>query len=307
MGRIKDLTGKRYYMLTVKRMVGRINDKTLWECECDCGKTIITTTRTLETNHRKSCGCTRFSNKFDITGQRFGKLLVIKNSDYRTENKGSWWECKCDCGNTVIKSRRSLVEGHAMSCGCVKTKRKLKTHGMTQTAIYQRWNGMKKRCRNDKHYKDVNICPEWNDFMNFYKWAMENGFSEDLTLDRIDPYGDYEPSNCRWVNMKVQSNNKRNNTYITIDEVKHTLQEWSEIRGIDVKTIIYRLKKGMSPKDAVMMSAKNQPVRVIWVETGMIFDSINECSREVGVSHTMVRSCLRGKAENVRGYHFKKV
>lgn len=243
----------------------------------------------------------------DLIGQRFGRLLVVDETKPLREHCGRYWECVCDCGKHIVKREKNLIQGNTRSCGClfIETHQTHRTHGMSKTNIYRRWLGMKARCKRDSHYKDVNICPEWDDFLTFHSWAMNNGYSKDLTLDRIDPYGDYEPSNCRWVDMKTQSNNRRNNSYYTVDGVTHTLSEWVELYNYDIKTVLHRLQSGMSMKEALMKPINNSPKRVVWVETGQEYKSIRECSRDTGIDHTLISDCAKGKRENTHGYHFR--
>jgi hypothetical protein len=159
----------------------------------------------------------------DITGQRFGKLTAIKPTDKR-ERGGVVWECKCDCGNTTIVASRDLVNGHTQSCGCrqKETISKIrKKHGDRDARLYSVWKTMKKRCENQnangyKYYGDmgVKVCEEWHDYSEFKAWALANGYDEKAkhgvcTIDRINPYGNYEPANCRWVSMAEQNRNKR--------------------------------------------------------------------------------------------------
>jgi hypothetical protein len=99
--------------------------------------------------------------------------------------------------------------------------------------------------------RGITLCEEWNDYARFREWSFNNGYADDLTIDRIDVDGNYEPNNCRWVSYKVQANNKRNNHHVVIDGIDHTLAEWSDISGISYSTIIYRLKHGWSEQDAV--------------------------------------------------------
>ena len=114
-------------------------------------------------------------------------------------------------------------------------------HGMWGTSIYARWKHIKARCYNSngKQYKDyggrgIRVCDEWlENFEPFYEWAINNGYREDLTIDRIDVNGDYEPSNCRWVTAKAQQNNKRSNHFITYNNETHTLTEWAEKYNIN--------------------------------------------------------------------------
>ena len=187
----------------------------------------------------------------DITGQKFGKLTVIKRLGLNSSGH-SIYLCQCECGNFTKVSRPNLKSGSVKSCGCL-LKHSEKRHGLSKTPLYNSWRDMKIRCYNENSPSYVNyggrgikVCEEWlNDFMTFYKWAMANGYKKGLSIDRIDVNGNYEPNNCRWVSMKVQQNNRRNNHYITYRGETHTLMEWSEITGINydcLKTRINTLK-----------------------------------------------------------------
>ena len=158
--------------------------------------------------------------KIDMIGKRFGRLTVIEESSKRV-GKSITYICRCDCGNVTKPIQgANLRNGNTKSCGCLheETMREiLQKHGEKQTRLYRIWQNMKNRCRNKnvscyKYYggKGVGVCDKWaNDFLSFRNWALENGYEENLTIDRIDNDGDYEPSNCRWVTMGVQSRNKR--------------------------------------------------------------------------------------------------
>lgn len=125
------------------------------------------------------------------------------------------------------------------------------THGLTKTKLYECWCGMKKRCYNpkDKRFSNygargIQVCDEWrNDFQAFYNWSMENGYSENLTIDRINVNDDYKPSNCRWTTRKVQANNTTRNHYVTAFGKTKTISEWSEIFGVKQDVIKDRLNK----------------------------------------------------------------
>ena len=144
-------------------------------------------------------------------------------------------------------------------------------HGMRHTRIYNIWRSMRQRCTNPKciNYKNyggrgIKVCPEWEQFQTFHKWAIDNGYSDELTIDRIDVNGNYEPSNCRWISYKEQSNNKTNNRRIEVGGEVHTMSEWAEIKGIKVSVIWYRLESGWTPERAVNEPAfcgKNQYLR----------------------------------------------
>lgn len=180
-------------------------------------------------------------NPLDLTGKKYNKLTAIKYC--YSKNGKRYWECYCDCGNIVYVLGTQLKSGKIKSCGCIKYGNKFNCkHNKKGTRIYTVWNGIKQRCynKNSKSYKNyggqgVSMCDEWkNDFMSFYNWAMTNGYRDDLTIDRIDVNGNYEPNNCRWVNMKTQQNNRKNNDYIEYKGEKHTLQEWTKILSINI-------------------------------------------------------------------------
>lgn len=189
----------------------------------------------------------------DLTGRTFERLTVIKRVENNKRNEAQWL-CKCECGNTKIVAASRLTSGHTKSCGCLhaeKVKTNSKTHGLSKTRLFKIWCGMKKRCTNPKsnRFKNyggrgITICEEWkNDFQAFYDWSMSHGYTDELTIDRIDVNGNYEPSNCRWVNNKVQANNRTNNKIITYNGESHTLTQWSEITGISQRKLIDRLGK----------------------------------------------------------------
>lgn len=202
----------------------------------------------------------------DLTGQRFGRLTVIGRAD--TKSKDVKWLCKCDCGNECITKGIYLRTGDTRSCGCLAKeiiiKRNYK-HGKRHTRLYNIWRDIIRRCESTTRYaheyyhdKGITICEEWrNDFLAFYNWAMNNGYSDDLTIDRIDTDKNYEPNNCRWVTMKVQGNNKSNNIHVSYNGETHTLSEWEDITGIKRSTIRARIfKSNWDIKDALTIPAK---------------------------------------------------
>lgn len=151
----------------------------------------------------------------DLTGHHFGNVTAI--SFVGTKNGRGYWKCKCDCGNTKIFCTRELRAGDVTSCGCNR-KSRATVHGLYYTREHRIWIGMKNRCTNPNaiNYewyggKGVTVCKEWSeDFENFYKWAHENGYQDNLTIDRINGNGDYEPTNCRWITIQEQQKNKCN-------------------------------------------------------------------------------------------------
>lgn len=129
-------------------------------------------------------------------------------------------------------------------------------HGLWNTRIYRIWQRMKTRCynKNFQHFKDyggrgIKVCDEWlNDFMAFYKWAVDNGYNDNLTIDRIDVNGNYEPNNCRWLTNDEQQNNKRNNILLTYNGKTQTITQWANELGIKRSQIQYRYYRGYTDK-----------------------------------------------------------
>lgn len=200
--------------------------------------------------------------KVDLRGQRFGRLTVIRESKERL-NGGVAWLCRCDCGNEVIVRSNSLRRGATMSCGCYN-KDVISTHGESHTRLHHAWSSLKDRCINPKskeypNYggRGIKVCDEWlNSYEAFRDWSYENGFVEDVecgkcTIDRIDVNGDYEPSNCRWTNMKIQCRNRRNNVVIECDGESHCISEWAEILGVPYHRLVSRYQRGWSPYEII--------------------------------------------------------
>lgn len=158
------------------------------------------------------------SQKIDIKGKKFGKLFVQRPSGSDSQGKALWL-CLCDCGTEVTVSGVYLRNGHTQSCGCLSIERSIETStthghfsGGKQTRLYAIWAGMKRRCLNPhvkifKHYggRGIAIYPAWLEFEAFKKWALSNGYQDDLTIDRIDNDGNYEPGNCRWITKSENS------------------------------------------------------------------------------------------------------
>lgn len=161
-------------------------------------------------------------NLIDLTGQRFGRLEVLKY------NGNSRWECKCDCGKIVYPKGGNLRKGYIHSCGCLRkevTGDNHRTHGEARTRLYRIWKAMRKRCNNpnDSCYylyggRGITVCEEWSQYEPFKLWALNNGYSEELSIDRIEPNGNYEPANCRWATAKEQVINRREECF----KLKHS-------------------------------------------------------------------------------------
>lgn len=196
-------------------------------------------------------------SKVDLRGQRFGRLTVIRE-DASRRNGSVMWLCRCDCGNEVLVRSNHLKRGGVMSCGCYNHDI-IRTHDESKTNLYHTLQCMKDRCSNPKNvqYADyggrgIKVCDEWlHDYEAFRDWALANGYRKGLSIDRINNDGDYEPSNCRWTDMKTQCRNRRSNRMLTINGETHCLIEWAEIVGINASSINTRLRRGWSAYDAV--------------------------------------------------------
>ena len=270
MSKLNDLTGKKFNRLTViKRIENNKHNQSQWLCKCDCGNMVVVVAAHLKNGHTKSCGCIRAETSYaiDLTGQRFGRLTVIE----RAENIGkkTMWKCRCDCGNEKIIRADDLKSGRSKSCGCYNKEKTIishTTHRGTGTRLYSIWSLMKDRCtnKNNKGYKyyggrGITVCDEWmHDFQAFYDWSMSNGYADDLTIDRIDNDGNYEPSNCRWATQKEQQNNRRNNHLLTYNGKTYTIAELSELFGIDKDVFRIRINNNWSIERALTQKIKKK-------------------------------------------------
>ena len=200
----------------------------------------------------------------DLTGKKIGRLTVIS---LNSKGKRTYWNCICDCGKEKRVDGQHLRSKKIVSCGCYSIERFSnlnKKHSKSNTRIYGIWAGIKSRCYdiNCKSYSNyggrgITICDEWkNDFMSFYSWAMQNGYKEDLTIDRIDNNGSYEPSNCRWVNRYVQSNNTRNTIIIEFKGEKYSAKQFCSLLNINYKKFLYGFHKLNNIDEAILYAKK---------------------------------------------------
>lgn len=201
--------------------------------------------------------------KVDYTGKRFHYLTVVRfippeeRDGYSHDKDTRKWLCLCDCGNYVRVRTDQLKDDRIKSCGCMAKKlsgEKHKTHGQKGTRLYGIWNNMKDRCGNcnAKDYpryggRGITVCQDWlSDFLPFYTWAMENGYRDDLSIDRIDNDKGYSPSNCRWTTGKEQCRNRRNTVYIEYKGEVKSLPEWCDILNFPRPLAHRRYKRGLT-------------------------------------------------------------
>lgn len=201
--------------------------------------------------------------QLELIGKRFGRLLVISQAE--NFHGSTYWNCICDCGNEKVVKGVRLTRGITKSCGCynkdlVIQRNKNNADGkFRDERLYRIYYGMRTRCYNEDDVgyeiygaRGINVCDEWlNDFFTFQQWAFENGYRDDLTIDRINNDGNYEPSNCRWADIKTQCNNRRTTKFIEYKGIRKSISEWSATTGIRRGTIYSRLKKGWSVEDAI--------------------------------------------------------
>lgn len=182
----------------------------------------------------------------ELSGQIFGRLQIIGKI-------GAYFLCRCSCGRYRLARRWDLEHGNVQSCGCLALERLAEgrtTHGKTGTRLYQIWDAMRGRCQRKRSEKwpnyggrGISVCDEWQSFEAFEAWALANGYTDELTLDRINNDGDYTPENCRWATRKEQANNTRRNILVMYKGQLLTLKQAAEASGIAYSTLRGRRAK----------------------------------------------------------------
>ncbi|OGS41369.1 MAG: hypothetical protein A3K77_06340 [Euryarchaeota archaeon RBG_13_31_8] len=196
-----------------------------------------------------------FKKSKDLRDFKFNRLKPLYIDNERTIKK-VYWICKCDCGNIISTRSDSLQSGRVKSCGCIKKEQdKINldrtTHDLSKTRIYKIWQHIKERCYSHNSHdfcryggRGIKVYNEWfKSFDTFYHWAINNGYKENLTIDRINNNGNYEPNNCKWSTYKEQANNRRTNIKINFNNKIITLLEFSEFTKISYHILRYRIKK----------------------------------------------------------------
>ena len=198
----------------------------------------------------------------DLTGQKFGRWLVVERSSVIGHN--NMWRCICDCGTEKDVRGSSLTGGISTSCGCWRKEsvgNRARKHGDAGNRLYAIWDSMRQRCNNPNCHayhnyggRGISICDEWSDYAAFRRWAYESGYSElaargKCTLDRMNVNEGYSPDNCRWVDMKAQSQNRRDSILLEYNGQCMALSDWADKVGLDYTTLWKRYRQGLSPED----------------------------------------------------------
>ena len=194
--------------------------------------------------------------KIDLTGQRFGRLAVIREGGRSPSGKVQW-KCRCDCGVTLTVTANALRVGETRSCGCLQrevARATFTTHGMKRTRVYNIWCGILRRCMNPNepsypNYggRGITVCERWRSFEHFY--ADMGDPPPGTSIDRIDNERGYEPGNCRWATKPVQNRNRRGNIRLTFDGRTQVLKDWADEVGIPYGTLYARYQAGLRPPE----------------------------------------------------------
>jgi hypothetical protein len=261
--------------------------------------------------------------KYNLTGQKFGRLTVIKRVENRIKKCGQkqvMYLCKCDCGNEKVISYDNLKR-QTRSCGCLHREQisKLnKKHGLHKTRIHSIWWNMLSRCKNKnvKAYKDyggrgITVCDEWaNDFVNFYNWAMENGYNDNLTIERIDVNKGYNPDNCKFISPEEQAHNKRNSVMITYSNETHQISYWANKFNISRDILWERLfVLNWSVEKALLtpvrkIKNKNKPIYQYDTDYNFIkkWENSVEIKNICGYNTSNIIKCCCGERNIASGY-----
>jgi hypothetical protein len=193
----------------------------------------------------------------NLTGKKFNRLTVLELGE-RKYNKNHW-KCKCECGNIKDIESYALRKGIIKSCGCLLQERYknaisyVTTHGDAGTRLYSIYKHMKRRCyeKTNISYKNygkrgIRVCKEWKDnYETFRDWALKNGYSDDLSIDRIDGNKNYSPDNCKWSTRKEQSSNRRGCHSVEVDGITYpTLVSFCEKFDLKYDTVKHRYRRG---------------------------------------------------------------
>lgn len=243
-----DITGEVFNSLTaIERDFSTKRNK--WLFRCECGEIKSLDKNKVKCGEIKSCGCKR--KAVDISGEKFNRLTAIQR-DYSKDKPEPYWVFKCDCGNVKSYIKNAVMKRKIKSCGCLHAEKSRSrithyntTHGLSKSKTYQIWKGVKDRCFNNcnsgfKNYggRGITMCDRWLDYRNFL--SDMGDVPENMSIERIDNNGNYEPSNCKWADRIEQGNNRRNNRRVVIDGAEYnTVADACRATGLTRAFITY--------------------------------------------------------------------
>lgn len=251
-----DLSGKRLDRLLVISLHSIKRHRSFWNCQCDCGKTVICSSMSLRKT--RSCGCLRkeLASKrqlVQMVGIKCGKLLVLESAPKHPNSHLARWKCRCDCGREIVVSGAALRSGGSRSCGCTTRK-----HGGSRTKEYRTWKGMKARCHDPlgsgyARYgaRGIIVDALWiNDYPRFLAYVGKAP-SPKHSLDRIDSTKGYVVGNVRWATSQEQSRNRCTTILLSHGGETKSLSEWAEIYGLTRDCLYARIAKGWDVSKAI--------------------------------------------------------
>lgn len=246
----------------------------------------------------------------NLVGREFNGIKVVRYSHKEPHKNDKryyhYWVCRCHCGKEFLCTSNVIRNERYMSCGCQRNENisnSRKVHGMSNTRLFRIWSGMNNRCASYGPYYRLGrrVCDEWSrtnekGFENFRDWSLANGYSEDLSIDRINNDGNYEPSNCRWATRFEQAENKSTNVRYKYNDEYKTLSEYSREYNVSRDVLKNRINSGWSVKDAieVPVNAKKQ-----YFSFNGEIHSVKEWAEIIGISKQTLKDRLR------RGYSFE--
>lgn len=248
----------------------------------------------------------------DLTGQRFGRLLV--KSLAGKNSKGLYtWNCLCDCGNEKVILAKVLGR-YTHSCGCLRNETMAEnrtSHNLSKSPLYKVWLGMKSRCTykqsgSYRHYggRGIKVCKKWmNNFENFYNDMIE-GYRDGMTIERKNVNGNYTKSNCVWATMQEQGWNKRTSRIVKINGEEKCVSEWALIMHINPKTIFTRLDRGYSDYDSIFGRPPKRngggagKKKVINTLTKEVYKSLSEAAIKLKIPLSSLSHILNGRGVN---------